>query len=276
MIHLALFGRPVRHSLSPRIHSDFGKQSFLGARYDAIDTGPGELADALREFAAAGGSGCNITLPLKHEAMALASRCSGAVERAGAANTLSLDGQGGWDADNTDGVGLRRDLQRVPELKLRGKDIAIVGAGGAVAGVLGELLATDPAKIRIFNRTAQRAEALADSHAELGPVEGGGLAALAGAGPFSLLINATSLGHAGAVPELNEDLFAPGGICYDLNYGRAAEPLAQWAREHRIRYRDGLGMLVEQAAESFRLWTGFVPNAAMTLERLRREGLDSA
>lgn len=254
VIRLAVFGRPVRHSLSPRIHRAFADQAGIEARYDAIDTGPGELAGALEAFAAEGGTGCNVTLPLKGEAMNLAARCSERVARAGAANTLTLEG-GGWAAENTDGIGLVADLRRLG-LDPEGRRLALLGAGGAAAGVLGELLRAGPRAVCIFNRTADRARELARRHANLGPVTGQGFDAPEGEG-FDLVLNATSLGHDGGRPPLDASLFTTNGSLYDLNYGAAAAPLEAWARIAGMPFHDGLGMLVGQAAESFRCWTGF-------------------
>jgi len=269
LIRLALFGAPVRHSLSPQIHAAFARQGNLKVSYRAIETPPGALADALQKFAASGGAGCNITLPLKREAMELAADCSDRVQRAEAANTLvRLDG-GSWRAENTDGTGLVRDLRADGRFSLPGARIALLGAGGAAAGILAAVLEAGPAEVRIFNRTPGRAARLAARHADLGAVAGTGLDAVGGAG-FDLVINATSAGHHGDLPPMPGGLFGPGGGCCDLNYGPAAEPLRQWCLDQDIPYRDGLGMLVEQAAESFALWTNFKPDTGAVLAQLRR------
>jgi len=268
LIRLALFGAPVRHSLSPDIHRGFAGQAGLAIDYRAIETGPGALAEALAEFAQGGGRGCNITLPLKREAMLLAGTCSERVRLAGAANTLTRAGDG-WSADNTDGTGLARDLAAWGGAPLAGLRVAVLGAGGATAGVLAALLAERPHEVVVFNRTRSRALDLAERHAGLGSVLGRGLEDLERAGPFDLLINATSLGHAGGIPPLAAAHFAGHGRCYDLNYGPAASPLRAWCEERGIDYRDGLGMLVEQAAESFAIWTGFRPDTAPVLAEMR-------
>ncbi len=270
-MHLAVFGHPVTHSLSPRIHRLFGKQVGLEIDYRAIEAPAGTLARALSEFAAGGGTGCNVTLPLKEEAMALAGQCSDRVKRAGAANTL-LATDDGWRAETTDGAGLVADLRRL-DLDPAGKRLALIGAGGAAAGVTAALLETGPASLAVYNRNAKRAVGLATGHADLGPVSGHGLDALAEAGRsgdgFDLVLNATSLGHDGDRPPLARGLFAPRGVLYDLNYGEAARPLLSWARERAIPCHDGLGMLVGQAAESFRLWTGRVVDVAGVLRALK-------
>lgn len=266
MIRLAVFGQPVRHSLSPRIHGLFAEQAGLEVDYRAIEAAPGTLGQALEAFAAEGGVGCNVTLPLKAEAMTLAGNMTDRVERAGAANTLVRDGAGWW-ADNTDGLGLVADLRRLG-LGPTDRRVCLLGAGGAAAGVLGELLRAGPREVRLYNRTPEKALALANRHADLAPVSADGFDAL-GAEPFDLVLNATSLGHEDGLPPIERDLFAPGAALYDLNYGPAAEPLAAWARQADLPFHDGLGMLVGQAAESFERWTGFPPDTTPVLAALR-------
>ena len=267
MITLAVFGQPVVHSLSPRIHLAFGRQAGLSVAYRAIEVAPGGLAEALDAFAARGGTGCNVTLPLKHEARTLARSGSDRVELARAANTLLRDGEG-WYAENTDGTGLVMDLRRC-DLDPAGKRVALLGAGGAAAGVCAALLEAGPLELRIYNRTMDRALALAERHRPLGPVTADPMDRL-GQESFDLVLNATALGHSGGMPPVRVEVFAPGGALYDLNYDRAAEPLEAWARQAGVPYRSGLGMLVGQAAESFRLWTGFEPELEPVLEELTK------
>lgn len=272
LIRLAVFGAPVAHSLSPRIHGMFARQAGLEVSYEAFETRPGTLADSLAKFRARSGTGCNITLPLKGEAMALARDSSEAVRLAHAANTLIAIGASpteGWRADNTDGCGLVRDLQAGGEFEPAGKRLAIAGAGGAAAGILAALLAEKPAATVLINRSPDKAVELAERHAEFGPVTVSDWPGAGGLAGLDLLINATSMGHAGQAPPLDPGMFTPGGACYDLNYGQPAAPLRQWCSQHGIRYRDGLGMLVEQAAESFRIWTGFTPDTQAVLRELR-------
>ncbi len=270
MIRLAIFGRPVSHSLSPRVHGLFAAQCGLAVDYRPIDTGPGELAGALAAFAAEGGTGCNVTLPLKREAMSLAAHCSDRVTRAGAANTLWME-ERGWSAENTDGIGLVDDLRRLG-LDPGGRRVALLGAGGAAAGVTAPLLAAGPAVLHILNRSADKAEALAASHADLGPVSGHALESLGDrdvTGPgYDLVLNATSLGQAGDIPPLTAAMFRDEGFLYDLNYGQAATPLSRWANETGIPYSAGIGMLVGQAAAAFRLWTGETPDVEGVIEEL--------
>ena len=265
MITLAVFGQPVVHSLSPRIHLAFGRQAGLPVAYRAIEVARGDLGDALQALAARGGIGCNLTMPLKHEARSLAHSCSERVELAQAANTLLRDGEN-WHAENTDGTGLVMDLRRLG-LDPAEKRVALLGAGGAAAGVCAALLDAHPRELRIYNRTVERALALMERHRSLGPITAEGMDRL-GEEAFDLVLNATALGHGGERPPVTAELFSPGGALYDLNYGRAAEPLEAWAREAGVPYRSGLGMLVGQAAESFRLWTGFEPELDPVLEEL--------
>ncbi|MEM1411578.1 MAG: shikimate dehydrogenase [Pseudomonadota bacterium] len=266
MIILAVFGQPVHHSLSPRIHARFAEEAGLEVVYTAIEAKPGSLNAALTRFAHDGGVGCNITLPLKGEAAALAGSTSKRVHRANAANTLIRDGQG-WIADNTDGLGLVADLRRLG-LDPAGRRVLLLGAGGAAAGVVAALLAGKPQTLCIANRSVGKALQLAEAHQDLGPVTARSLDA-PGTESFDLVLNATSLGHEGGVPALAASLLSEGGALYDLNYGPAAAPLAAWAAEEHIPYADGLGMLVGQAAESFKLWTGYRPAIEPVLEGIR-------
>lgn len=265
---LAVFGQPVKHSLSPAIHRQFARQANAGVDYQAIEATPETFAQAVRELQLKGGRGCNITAPFKHAAWQLAQRCSDSARRAEAANTLVFDGPDDWYADSTDGRGLLRDLQRLIG-SLGGRRILILGAGGAAAGLLGDVLEQAPATTVVANRSLARAEALAERFADVGEVRTCSLEDLAGLPAFDLLLNATSLGHAGGHPGLHAGLLRPGGLCYDLNYGAAAEPLRAYCQQLGLNYHDGLGMLVEQAALSFELWMGFMPRTDEVLRQLR-------
>lgn len=267
LIELALFGHPVAQSRSPWIHARFAKALGIDIRYRALDCERGHLAASLEVFAAEGGAGCNITLPLKHEARSLARTVSERVRRADAANTLTRTADG-WVADSTDGVGLVRDLEAA-EWSIADERVAILGAGGATASVLATVLEAGPAEVLLFNRTLERAQALAQRHADLGPVRALGLADWADAGRVDLLLNATSVGHAGQAPDLAGLERHASLRCYDLNYGAAATPLERWCKERGVAYRDGLGMLVEQAAASFAVWTGQLPDTEMVSRDLR-------
>jgi shikimate dehydrogenase len=268
LIRLAVFGNPVRQSLSPEIHRRFAGQFGLDIEYQAIEATPATFAEQVANLALSGGRGCNVTVPFKHEAWKLAGRHSAAAERAEAANTLDF-AEDDWFADNTDGGGLVDDLSANEGIDLTNKRICLLGAGGAAAGVLGALLTAGAAQILIANRTVQRAVALVERHRDLGPVAAGGPDDIATHAPFDLLINATSVGHLGRAPEVDADWFRSDGLCYDMNYGPAARPLRGRCLQQGIAFRDGLGMLVCQAARSFRLWTGRTPDARAVLDGLR-------
>jgi shikimate dehydrogenase len=268
LISLALFGQPVAASLSPAIHRQFAAQGGLEIEYRAIEAGADEFPAALDLFRRAGGAGCNVTLPLKTLAWELALERSIEADAARAANTL-VKRPGGWYAHNTDGIGFMADLVSNHGIEPAGKDVAVLGAGGAVAGILGALLQSDPVRLVLVNRNLERARALADRFGGAGNIVVVGWPELSNAGRFDLVINATSLGHAGEVPPLAEGVFAPKGVCYDLNYGHAATPLQAWCEAAGLRFVDGLGMLVEQAAASFEAWTGNHPERQGLIAALR-------
>ena len=268
-MRLAVFGKPVIHSLSPRIHGLFADQCGLKIEYRAIEATPETFPRRVTELAESGGRGCNITAPLKHEAWKLAKRCSESASRARAANTLVFDEPGDIYADSTDGMGLVNDLNSMPGCRLRGARICLLGAGGAAASVLGAILGAQPLIVFIANRTRSRAMELARSHSGLGNLDFGTPADLGAVEPFDLIINATSLGHKGDTVALSPAWFTGRGFCYDMNYADAARPLQAWCSKEGIPYSDGLGMLVSQAALSFSLWTGQTPDTARVLEELR-------
>lgn len=263
---LALFGQPVKSSLSPSIHRMFADQLGLDIEYRAIETGPAEFPQALEAFRSGGGAGCNITLPLKGDAWRLAAACSEAANRAQAANTL-VRHSSGWFAHNTDGAGLLADLTSNNGIAIAGMRILVLGAGGAVAGILGSLLNARPARVVLVNRDQKRARVLAERFGLVEEDNVIGWSELPRAGGFDLIVNATSLGHAGGAPPLVADVFAPGAVCYDLNYHHASEPLKAWCDANDQRYIDGLGMLVEQAAASFEIWTGQRPDSRAIIKK---------
>jgi len=264
MLKLAVFGHPVAHSLSPRIHSRFAESLGLAVDYRAIDCPAGQLARVLRAFREQGGCGCNLTVPLKAEGLELADVASQAARAAGAANTLvwrdSWNGSG-WQADNTDGAGLIADLRRLG-IDLAGRRVLVLGAGGAVAGILGPLLATRPARVCVLNRNLARAWSLVDRFGAARNLDAGALADGPGGGEFDLLIQGTSLGHRGECPFIDPGWLASGAVGYDLNYGPAHRPLAERLAELGVRSHSGLGMLIEQAAAAFEQFTGKRPATA--------------
>ncbi|MBI2380367.1 MAG: shikimate dehydrogenase [Gammaproteobacteria bacterium] len=256
----AVFGNPIGHSRSPAIHTAFAAATGQDLVYEAIAAPLDGFADALADFAARGGRGANVTLPFKEEAAALCMRLSERARLAGAVNTLLREGEG-WLGDNTDGAGLAADLAW-HGLAVGGKRVLIHGAGGAVRGILGPLLALGPAELVIANRTHAKAEALARAFSPLGPVRAVALAGFAEP-PFDLLINASSAGLAGELPALPAGVLAPGAGAYDLLYGEKSAPFLAWARAMGAAQAvDGWGMLLEQAAEAFALWRGVRPDTA--------------
>ncbi len=261
MLKLAVFGHPVAHSLSPRIHSLFAESLGLAVDYRTVDCPAGRLAATLGGFVAEGGSGCNLTVPLKAEGLGLASSCSQAAREAGACNTLVRKGRC-WHAENTDGAGLVADLDRLG-IDPAGKCVLVVGAGGAVAGVLGPLLDRRPAHLCVVNRDPEKVGRLIQRFFRKGvDLKAAALADGPDVEGFELLIQATSLGHQGECPLLDPDWMAPGAVAYDLNYGDAFGPFESWCEQAGLRCHSGLGMLVEQAALAFELFTDVRPATA--------------
>ena len=266
----AVIGHPVAHSLSPFIHATFSRQTRIPLAYVAIDAAPDDFDAALAEFAAHGGVGANITLPHKQRAAALCGNLGERARRSGVVNTLIRTATG-WDGDNTDGVGLVRDLTDRHGQDLRSRKVLLIGAGGAAHGVAPALLDAGIADLFIVNRSGDRTDALADALGEPMRVHPRYFADLATIGSFDLIINATSIGHTGSEGiSLPGSLIAPRCDVVDLGYGEAAIGFLSWARasgaDHTI---DGLGMLVEQAAESFKCWHGVRPDADAVYAALR-------
>ena len=263
----AVMGNPVAHSLSPRIHAWFAQQTGQALRYETRCVPLDGFAEAVAAFRREGGRGLNITVPFKQEAWALADTRSPRAQRAGAVNTLVIGD--GLHGDTTDGVGLLRDLTQNLGLSLAGRDILLLGAGGAVRGVLEPLLEQRPRRLLIANRTAQRAVDLAQDFRTLGAVEGCGLDGLEGQ-RFDLVINGTAAGLRDQVPAIPGTVLDGDSCGYDMMYGSEPTTFVRWCREQGAgRTADGLGMLVEQAAESFCLWRGVRPATRDLIERLR-------
>jgi len=265
----AVIGNPVAHSKSPLIHAAFARQTGQDLEYGRILGDPEGFEEQVRRFFAEGGSGLNVTLPFKERAWRLADEVSPRAESAGAVNTLIRLADGRLRGDNTDGVGLVRDLAANQGFDFAGKTVLLLGAGGAARGVLRPLLETGLEHLVIANRTAPKALDLAASSSGLGPVSGCGLDGLAGK-RFDLIVNATSAGLAGSVPRLPEGCLALGGWTYDMLYADAPTPFVRWGAERgAAKSLDGLGMLVEQAADSFFLWRGVRPSTAPVIALLR-------
>ncbi len=269
----AVIGHPIAHSKSPFIHGLFAQATGQDMVYEAIDGGaePGGFERALAAFRAAGGRGMNVTLPFKLAALAVADSASEDARLAGAANTLSFEG-GRIEARNTDGIGLVGDIEVNLGLPLAGRRVLLLGAGGATRGAVRPIARAGAARIVIANRTADKAETLAVELApHLGgvPLVGCGLAALGTQGAFDVVINATSASLGGQAPTVPPAAFAPGALAYDMVYGKGLTPFLRLARQAGCaRLADGVGMLVEQAAEAFAAWRGVRPDTREALARL--------
>ena len=268
MDRYAVLGNPVKHSLSPRIHALFAEQTGEDISYLALEAPLDEFPQFVTGLHEEGYQGMNVTIPFKEQAWSLSERLSERAELAGAVNTL-IRTASGYRGDNTDGAGLLNDLTQNLELSLAGKDILLLGAGGAVRGVLHPLLQASPATLHIANRTASRAEALAKDFASHGHITASGLD-----GPwaqsFDLIINGTAASIQGQMPAIPDHLLKPGGVCYDMMYSTMDTAFVGWGKARGAGIStDGLGMLVEQAAESFFLWRGIRPDTAPVLNTLR-------
>lgn len=269
--HYAVFGHPIGHSLSPHIHTLFAGQSGQSLHYSRQDVEPERFESALAEFLAQGGKGLNCTVPLKELAYTAAAEKSARALRAKAVNTLLVRTDGQLYGDNTDGAGLVADLTRHLGISLKDSRILLIGAGGASRGILLPLLEEAPCRLILTNRTLSRAEQLAvefDDFPEIGVCP---LNELKGK-TFDLIVNATAASLTGDLPDLPENLLAQGGCCYDLAYGKAPTVFVEWGmRVGAALSVDGIGMLVEQAAEAFELWRGVRPETASVIARLKAD-----
>jgi len=267
--HYVVFGNPIAHSKSPLIHRLFAEQTGESLDYQTALAPLDNFPAFARQFFVTG-RGANVTVPFKEEAYRLADQLTERGRRAGAVNTLARQADGSLLGDNTDGAGLVRDLTVNHGVELKDKRILLLGAGGAVRGALAPLLAEEPYVLVIANRTVEKAEQLAKEFAELGPVLPAGYDWLEE--PFDVIINATSASLAGELPPIAPSLIQPGEtFCYDMMYGKEPTAFCRWAAEHQAGQAvDGLGMLVEQAAEAFYVWRGVRPNSAPVLAELRR------
>lgn len=270
MDRYAVFGNPIAHSKSPLIHRLFAEQTGQQMSYEALEAPLDDFAGTLRRFFQAG-QGANITVPFKEQAWRLADQLTERARRAGAVNTLKRLDDGQLLGDNTDGAGLVRDLTHNAGVALQGKRILLLGAGGAVRGVLAPFLAEQPQRIVLANRTLARARQLADEFADLGALQAAAFDELEGT--FDLVVNGTSAGLGGELPAISASVIKPGHtVCYDMIYGRETTTFNRWAHEQGAAVCiDGLGMLVEQAAEAFTLWRNARPDSALVLKVLREQ-----
>ena len=273
----AVAGNPVEHSRSPIIHGLFASQTGQRVDYGRLPCPLDDFKAHIRAFAAQGARGCNVTVPFKFEAFELAARHTPRAELAQAANTLRFDtdSEGGWLADNTDGVGLVRDITVNAGVPLAGRRVLLLGAGGASAGVLGPLIEARPQEIVMANRTVAKAQDIVARHAGWAARHGVALHARGlddaddtGQG-FDVFVNGTAASLSGSGVPVGHEVLKPGALALDMMYGPAAQAFLDWARAHGAIARDGLGMLVEQAAESFQLWRGVRPDTAPVLAHMR-------
>jgi shikimate dehydrogenase len=272
----AVFGQPIAHSLSPCIHAMFAAQFGMMLDYRAIEAGHDEFPRKLTQFANDGGRGANVTLPLKQDALALCSYLTDRARRCGSVNTLArienASGSDGWRGDSTDGAGFLRDLRARHAFDPEGRRCLLLGAGGAARAVAFALADANVAMLAITNRTAERAKDLATAIGDASRVAFIEWRTLDNVGTFDLVVHATSAGHDATRLEWPRSLIAPSTVCYDLSYGRAARAFLRAAREAgAARVADGLGLLVEQAAESFAIWHGRMPETTSVFDTLRRE-----
>ena len=262
----AVIGNPVAHSRSPQIHAAFARQTGEAVEYTRIEAPIDGFAEVAGSFLSGGGEGLSVTVPFKAEALALAAEATARARLAGAANTLAVQRDGSLLADNTDGIGLVRDLTLNLGVDLAGKRVLLLGAGGAARGVVGPLLAESPSALFVANRNGDRSASLASHFGMPGPLGGGGLDEIEGA--WDIVINATSAGLHGDELPLDPDCFAPDALAYEMVYG-VETPFMALARSLGAGVHDGLGMLVEQAAEQFSLWRGVRPETVPVIAELR-------
>jgi len=269
----AVMGNPVSHSFSPSIHNAFAHETKQQLSYSSILVQPGEFEQEVFNFFSEGGKGLNVTTPFKQEAWALAEDISSEAEMAGAVNTLFKNKSGKLQGHNTDGIGLIRDIKHNHGSRLEGKSILVLGAGGATRGILLPLLDERPASICIANRTINKAEELAILFGKYGKVSACGLEDLetAKGKQVDWIINASSSSLQGEMPLLPYNILSENATCYDLMYAQKETVFCQWARQAgALKVMDGIGMLVEQAAESFYLWRGIRPDGASFIQSLQK------
>ena len=266
--HYAVIGNPIAQSKSPIIHADFAAATGQDLQYDRIEAPADGFAAAVDAFREQGGRGLNVTAPFKLDAFAYATKLRERARLAGAVNCMKFEGDR-VEAENFDGVGLRRDVEHNLAIRLRGKRVLLLGAGGATRGALLPFLEAGPAALVVANRTKQKADALGREFGERGPLATMGIEQLADAGTFDLVLNATSASLRAELPAIPASIFKADGVAYELAYGRGLTPFLAFARKAGvIRLHDGAGMLVEQAAEAFLWWRNVRPDTRAMIERL--------
>lgn len=264
----AVIGNPIVHSKSPFIHAAFARETGQAMSYVAIEGPLGGFAARVDAFRREGGRGLNVTTPFKLDAFAYATDLSESARRAGAVNAMKFEGERAY-AENFDGVGLVNDIRRNLGYRMSGKRVLMLGAGGAARGAILPFLSERPAILTIVNRTADKARALAAQFSAYGDLRGVGYGELDRLGPFDLVVNATSASLAGEAPPIPAGSFASGCLAYELAYGKGLTPFLRIAESSGAgRVADGVGMLVEQAAEAFEWWRGVRPATAPLIERL--------
>lgn len=264
-----VIGNPIAHSKSPQIHTDFATQTQEQLVYQQLLVEIGQFSQAVDQFRHQGGLGANVTVPFKLDAYHYATTLTDRARAAGAVNTLKFNRDGTVLGDNTDGVGLIHDIVQNQQQVIQGKRVLILGAGGATRGVILPMLAQQPAYLMIANRTKENAQSLAQYFADEGhEINAGGYDDIQG--HYDVVINATSAGLFAQAPAISGQVFAPNAFAYDMVYAKEPTPFMLLAQQHGATTADGLGMLVEQAAESFYLWRGVRPETKMILEKLRQ------
>jgi len=268
--HYAVIGNPISHSKSPLIHTEFAQQTKQDLDYITREIPLDDLTAGLKQLQAEGFKGINITVPFKEQAWQIVDRKSEHATRAGAINTIVFNDDGSLYGDNTDGIGLCRDLVDNHHIELKAKRILLLGAGGAARGVIEPLLSYQPAALVIANRTASKAEGLAQLYQDFGNISGGGFADLSTS--FDVIINATAASLQGEVPPLPDNILNDNASCYDMMYSNTDTAFITWAKQQgAAKTIDGLGMLAEQAAEAFRLWRGVKPETKTIIDMIRQQ-----
>lgn len=264
-----VIGQPIAHSLSPVVHQLFGELTQRKIDYTRTESTPETFADFVLQWQKSGAKGCNVTAPFKELAAEVCQRLVANAQRAGSVNTIQMHRDGSLVGHNTDGLGLVADIVSNKRCALQSQRILLLGAGGAARGVIAPLLAADPSIVHIANRTASKAAQLVELFDDLGPVSAGGFDDLKEQERFDVIINATTLSMDGGMPPLPDSVLDHKTLAYDMTYGQHDTVFMSWAKSKGATASNGLGMLVEQAAESFLIWEGVRPKTRMAFPRLR-------